>query len=120
MFIYVAGKWEDRELIRKIHEELVSMGHTITCDWTNHTEHRHAVDYAIEDLEGVRQCDLLIAYMKKPYMYKGVWAEIGGALILNKPVLVIGDQGDSGIFINHPLVTRVNTITGAMKIVNFL
>lgn len=118
--IYVAGKWEEREIIREIHKTLISMGHIITCDWTNHTEHGFSMKYAIEDIEGVKQCDFLIAYMKKEYTYKGVWVEIGGALVLNKPVLVIGDKGDSGIFINHPLVTRVDTIRGAMKVVKTL
>ena len=36
MRIYVAGKYEDRLIIRSIHKTLIKMGHEITVDWTNH------------------------------------------------------------------------------------
>lgn len=114
--IYVAGKWEDREIIRDIHKVLTSNGYAITCDWTYHTKHVDSVKRALEDINGVRQCELLIAYMKNEYAYKGVWAEIGAALALYKQVIVIGDKADACIFINRPFVTRVNTVQKAISI----
>lgn len=117
MKIYVAGKWEERQIIRKIHDSLVSGGHSITCDWTNHTEHSHAKDYAVEDIEGVKQCDLLIAYMYNEYAYKGVWAEIGAALVLDKPVIILGNMANTGIFSHHPLVTKVDSFFNIFEII---
>jgi len=110
MKIYVAGKWEDRDIIKYIQRSLIKDEHKITCDWTNHSSHSHSMEYAIADLEGVRNCNLLIAYMMHDYIYKGAWAEIGAALILNKPVIIIGNRADSGIFVHHPLVHKVNNI----------
>ena len=35
MRVYVAGKWQDREMVREIMDDLENMGHEITVDWTN-------------------------------------------------------------------------------------
>lgn len=118
MKIYVAGKWEDREWIRFVQDELREKGHTITCDWTNHNSpHKYGDKYAIEHVDGLRECDIVIAVMTSKYPYGGVWADIGAALVLKKIVIVIGHGGDSEIFIKHPLVRKVETIDEAIEVV---
>ena len=117
MKIYGASKWEDIEVVKGIYSQLRDRGHTITLDWTNHTELQLSNVYAIEDIEGVKHCDLLIAFMKYNYEYKGVWVEIGAALALNIEVYVIGDKGDSSIFMHHPLVTMFTSIA---QVISFL
>lgn len=132
MKIYVAGKWSERNRVKSIMEALESRKHTITCDWTRHiaperitkahgdglftksydwsknedwAQNGHKT-YAEEDLEGVRLCDVLVAYMPTPEIfYKGAWIEIGIALGLNKKVIIIGKDittvflGLSNIFV---------------------
>ena len=117
--IYVAGKWEDREEVKLLQTELIALGHEITCDWTIH-ELPEKEKYAIEDVEGVKACDGLIALMIYDYQYKGSIAEIGMAIALDKPVLVIGAMFDSSIFANHPLVFIYYEIGNFEKIQMFL
>lgn len=115
--IYVAGKWKEREKVRSIMDMLEARGHLITCDWTKHIaperltkEHNEGLftkeydwsknedwaqnghkTYAEEDLEGVKTCDILVAYMPDPDIwYKGAWIEIGISLGLDKKVIIIG------------------------------
>lgn len=34
--VYVAGKWKEREQVKKIMEMFESRGYVTTCDWTKH------------------------------------------------------------------------------------
>lgn len=119
MKIYVAGKWKERKKVKDIMDMFESRGHIITCDWTKHiaperylvkdghgvfdkdykwennidwAENGHKT-YAEEDLEGVRNCDVFVAYMPdETICYKGAWIEMGIALGLNKKVILIGNK----------------------------
>jgi len=112
MKIYVAGKWEERKRIKSIMNKLVILGHTITADWTSHTQVPNNLEClcAIHDLFGVRVCDIVIVIADKEYSYKGALCELGAALILDKRVYIIGNFIDSCIFINHPLCIKVNNL----------
>ena len=115
MKIYTASKWDERETISKINRELDSRHHEIMADWTSHPKHAHNREYAIGAISGIKYCDLLIAYMKNDWNYKGAWVEIGAALSLNIEVYVIGDKGDSIVFMHHPLVTKFISIEEVMS-----
>lgn len=114
MRVYVAGKWEDRERVRKIQQWLLAAGHEITCDWTCHDFGPDGVkgneeDFqaiALEDIEAVKRADAVVAVMERPYAYKGLYVEIGACLAQGTPVYVLGDAGDSCIFMHHPLVHK--------------
>jgi nucleoside 2-deoxyribosyltransferase len=112
MKFYVAGKYGEREHIRLVFKELQKMGHEITVDWTNHDVYPNDAiaeklgQFAEDDCDGVRNCDALIACLLNSHEYKGLWCEMGGALILGKPVYIVGEAGDSCIFTNHRLVTK--------------
>lgn len=114
MKVYVAGKFEDRENIRSIYHILKQYGHTIALDWTNH-EHpksdKEQEQWAIADIEGVKQCDTLIAIFSKDYRYRGALIEVGAALALGKPVIIIGSNENSSTLLHHPLVTKLDSIT---------
>ena len=115
MKIYIAGKWQERKNVRKCMEELVSMGHEITCDWTDHEYGSDGVigdlsKFAEDDMEGVRSCDIVIALMTEGYHHKGSLCEMGGAIALGKRVYVIGNAADSCIFINHPLTKKILSV----------
>ena len=114
MKVYIAGKWQDRGMVRIWHKILRNNGHEVTCDWTDHDypgggqEHLLA-GYAQADIKGVQDCDLLIALFQQPHHYRGALVEVGAALALNKPVWVLGEAERSCIFMEHPLVTTMKT-----------
>ncbi|MBU2685940.1 MAG: hypothetical protein KKF27_22075 [Gammaproteobacteria bacterium] len=105
MRIYLAGKWEERDGIRKLMDRIEELGHVITCDWTRH-EHTDPVQCALLDMDAVSSCHVLILYAVNDYSYKGALCEVGAALALHKEVFVIGNALDSCIFFNHPLVKK--------------
>ena len=115
MKIYVASKWQEWKMVKDIIELLKNRNHEIVADWTDHPKHAHNRVYAIEAMAGIKECDLLIAYMANEHYYKGTWVEIGAALVLNIEVYIIGDV--TGVFVDHPLVTKFGTIA---QLINFL
>lgn len=118
--IYVAGKWAERQQVKNIMEMLEARGHTITCDWTIHINPKKSKAYAQEDLEGVNECDILIAYMPDSTIcYKGAWIEIGIALGFGKKVIIIGDK-ISSVFLSLPNIVVVNYKEEALEIINNL
>ena len=108
--IYLAGKWEERKRVRILMNIIESYGHEITCDWTAHTSGLDLTKHAVDDIVGVQDADIYIVLAKRDLNYKGAFCEFGAALGLNKPVFVIGDAMDSCIFMNHPLVTKVQSL----------
>ncbi len=111
MKIYVAGKWKERQQVKNIMDRLEARGHTITCDWTKHIAPERIEKgegcftrdvynsghktYGWEDLEGVENCDILVAYMPDPTVfYKGAWIEIGISIAHRKRVIIIGKDID--------------------------
>lgn len=129
MKIYVAGKWSERDKVKSIMETLESKGHTITCDWTKHiapegitkntdwAQNGHKT-YAEEDLDGVRLCDVLVAYMPTPEIfYKGAWIEIGIALGLNKKVIIIG-RNITSVFLGLHNIVVVDYKEDAFSIID--
>lgn len=123
--VYVAGKWEERVKVKEVMKHLESKGYYVTCDWTKHVAPERwkkgqgcfnadwaakgEKTYAMEDLQGVRDCDVLVACMWNPsILYKGAWIEIGIALGLNKRVIIIGTDITT-VFLGLPNVKVVET-----------
>jgi len=102
MRIFVSGKYEDRFNIRILQGRLQSMGHKIVEDWTYHeyTDKGYPVEYAEDDIKGVKKCDVYVGRFIADYNYKGSLTELGIALVLNKEVCVIGHAIDDNIFVN--------------------
>ncbi len=116
MKIYVAGKYQDRDMVCFIYRILRKKEHEITLDWANHDIYPDDAvaeklgQFAQDDVRGVLEADLFIGLMTIPYEYKGLWVEMGIALGKDIPVYIIGKAGDSCIFVNHPLGTRLRDI----------
>lgn len=113
MKIYVASKWQEHENVGIIIMQLKNRNHEIMADWTDHPKHAHNKEYSIQAMAGIKECDLLISYMVNEHYYKGAWAEIGAALVLNTEVYIIGDV--RGVFSEHPLVTKFTSILEVMS-----
>jgi uncharacterized protein with ACT and thioredoxin-like domain len=99
MKFYVTGHSKDKDRIRSIIGLLEERGHKITHDWTHSFGQKHSK--AKLRIEGVRNCDVLVARLKEPMVYREIWADIGIALALHKHVWVIGDAGKNCLFYHH-------------------
>lgn len=110
MRIYISGKWADRDQVQNYMVRLAKAGHTITEDWTQH-HHPPSFDeaqrYAMADILGIKNCDAIVVIFERNYRYRGSFIEIGAALALGKPVLILGDKELDSTLLNHFLVTRL-------------
>ncbi len=117
MKIYVAGKWEQRELINGFIRRLKALGYQITHNWTHEDDsglegearENYLVSCAQDDLEGVLRADVLLVFHHPGG--QGLFVEVGAALATRRiPVLVIGDDGGrTPIFYRLPQVKRMET-----------
>ena len=118
MKFYVAGKWQDRELIREIMDKLEAMGHEITVDWTRH-EYPDNEDvlsiWATLDIHGVQTCDTFVVLFINGHRFRGALVEVGAALAMHKRVCVIGNDEDSCIFLKHPLVKKFGQVSSFLQ-----
>jgi nucleoside 2-deoxyribosyltransferase len=126
MKLYVAGKWSDREKINEIIETFEARGHTITHNWTQFegstSRPEMKSQFAIMDINGVRDADAYIGIMNDPvYPYRGSMTEMGAALGLCKPVYVVA-PADSNLeatcFFHHPLIHKFRTLDALMNYLN--
>lgn len=108
MKIYIASKFENKENVRNLIKECINMGHTVPYDWT------YAgiadIEQACFDLEGVRNCDILVGLFNVPdVQYKGAIAEVGMAMALNKNIYIFGNYLDSMVFMFLKNVKKVSS-----------
>lgn len=114
MKFYIAGKWQDRGNAKYVMQQIESMGHQVTCDWTHHDFDKGGVvastiklsNIAMEDFAGVNECEVYVAILVNPYEYKGLWVEMGLAMAWEKVIWTVGHYGDSCIFMNHPTISH--------------
>lgn len=119
MKIYVAGKWEEREEVRKLQQQLRHLGHQITVDWTWHErdDPGFPTQYAVDDIKGVIACNAYVGIFKNGLSYKGALVEMGVALACGKMVFIIGHAIDSCLFVSHPSVQKFET---ELEFISFL
>lgn len=103
--IYLSAKWESREDARALGERLEQHGYRITHKWWYF--HGSDREQAVADLDGVRSAEILVVLLEPNRQYKGVWVELGAALALARPVVVMGDGQYQTPFLLHPRVLRV-------------
>jgi len=110
--VYLAGKWQEAELIRRYAYELRILGFVITMPWFECHVAPTIEDKAwsaVEDERGVRQADTCIFIFERDLPYGGAYAELGIALALNKRIIIVGRGGEKNIFTSHPLVEHCDT-----------
>lgn len=91
MKLYFAGHSKQRVRVAKLAKAAESQGHTITHRWWE-VMNNPKVDYcraAIDDLRGVAECEALVAVLDDVMISPGAHLELGYALALRKPILVI-------------------------------
>lgn len=123
MKIYVASKFEEGPFVKKVMESLESAGHTITHDWTGESSagkegdelKQYLLKCATWDLEGVMSCDLLLL-LNHPHG-KGMFTEMGIALALRKPVIIVKPEVANNIFFHLPECRSVATVGDAIELI---
>jgi len=118
MELYVAGKFSDKKQIKEYMNELVKLGHSITHDWTSfeseNADQNKMAQSAVKDVEAVKECDVLIAFLTDPqYAYRGTFSEIGIALGTDKEIIVVNSDEQAycttNVFYHHPDIIHVKT-----------
>lgn len=103
MSVYVAGKFEEADLVRKIQNGILTNGFGITHDWTYEDMSKAVPGYEEEyrrkcasaDLRGVKQARAVVLL---PHInMQGAYIEVGAALILEIPVIIYWYDGLSNL-----------------------
>jgi len=130
---YVAGKWNEPEVVRQVQQAFRDRGYTITHDWTSleGTQDKHLMSKeelakfrakcAELDINGVKEADVVFVIMTdKDYAYRGTFTEIGCALGLEKIVILVCPSDDyqcaTNCFFHHPDILRVKTVEEGLAI----
>lgn len=119
--VYVASSFRHRARAAKVIALMKKLGAKITCDWTAQKgrceSERCKRFWAVKDLEGVRNAKLVV--LLRPSNTRGKHVEMGGALILGIPVVVVGGSRcpKDLVFYHHPgIVAWVNGVLGLIKL----
>lgn len=121
MKFYVAGRFSNKDKVRKINKLLLEKGHQLSGDWTSHEqvkpydkEPSRSMTYSIEDMNAIVNCDIFILLINKEAGI-GSSTELGAAIALNiksgKPKIYIAGKNISNNMFNfHPSVEVKETI----------
>lgn len=125
MKIYIASRTSERNIVKKLSKLFVSEGHQI-LDWTWHKNikpynknKKVAKDYAIEDIENIKNCDIFILLANKN-PGTGSTTELGAAIasnLINKSpkIYVVGKSIDKNLFYFYPSVIIKKNIDEVLK-----
>jgi hypothetical protein len=115
--VYLAARFDERERVREMQDQVRARGHEITADWTTHDPIARygdrpelAREYALEDLQGVSDADAFV-FLTSASVGTGTHTELGVAirnyLTTGRPrVFVIGEHTSRSIMYFHPAVER--------------
>lgn len=122
--VYLAGKFGDDRIHSYIEKLNKLSGVRVKYDWTLE-RNKSQREAALFDIEGVVRCDIFVAVMDDPsYDYRGTFTELGGALVLSKPIIVVGGDCDdkqyakTNCFFHHPSIIRVKSFDIVIKLLS--
>lgn len=125
MKIYIAARFDKKEEVRGLQKMLSEKGHEISADWTLHKpikpydqNQEIAASYAIEDVDGVKDCDVFILLTDEAGT--GMYVELGVAILSHlqsgKPkIYAVGERISRSMFYFHPSVNRRENIGQVLK-----
>jgi len=125
MRIYVAGKFEKKDMVLDTYKKIKEIGYNVSYDWTKHKpikpylqNSKIAAQYSDNELKGIIESDVFI-YMTDE---KGTTLpmEFGAALALlktkNRPlVYAVGKFNDKSPWFFNKLVNRRDSIDEVIK-----
>lgn len=129
--VFVSGQVDDVDCVRKVYKKLELAGFTVTHDWTtsdvilsgreaklNNT--KEAGLRAEKDINGVVDADVYILLSDNEKVGKGMYAELGAALALNKrsgrpDIYIVGSLKHLSVFYLHPAVKLRDTVEDVLN-----
>ena len=119
MKIYVASKFENKDRVREVMNQLRMAGHEITHDWTREKPHptpAQRTQYAEDDRQAVLRADAYVGIFEKDLKYSGALVELGIAVARGIPIYILGSAIDRNIFLMLPNVSRdIKPLLGRAK-----
>ena len=123
MTIYIAASFALKEHVAELYALCEKRGYTVSHDWTQHTatttadrldDPSQAVEYAIADVDGVRNADVFVMLADGP-AGTGRYIELGVAIQSHlergtPQIFIVGEANADSIFYFHPSVQRVDTM----------
>jgi hypothetical protein len=113
--VSLAAKFDRRAEMQAISKWLRSLGYVVVSRWPDSTKDdssltdAEAIEAALMDEHDIKYSDVLVAFAERrgtPGADRGGrHAEVGGAIFLGKPVILVGVP--EHVFHRHPLVTVV-------------
>ncbi len=120
MKFYIAGKFEEVDIVRELFARVRNIGHEIAYDWTNHIKAKPYIEhvdlirtYAENELRAILDSDVFI-YLT----HEGgttLHMEFGTALTKKKlggdiQIFVVGEHNTRSPWYFNPLVIRVDSV----------
>ncbi len=124
----MAGKFEQKQQIRKLYKKLEDLGFEIAYDWTTHKPIKpyvenqdQAAKYSENEVSGILDSDIFI-FLSHPEG-NTLKMEFGGALILSaktgRPdIYAVGKYTGISPWFFNPSVTRVENIDNVLEILS--
>ncbi|MFA7193804.1 MAG: hypothetical protein WC087_02725 [Candidatus Paceibacterota bacterium] len=113
--IYVASNEVDRA--KKVMQELINAGHTITFDWTVDIElgeNQDKIGKPLKEREAVVECDVLVYLWKEDQ--ESARFEAGMAMGLRKKIIVVTDH--KAWFFALPEVIQIDSDNQILSVIN--
>jgi nucleoside 2-deoxyribosyltransferase len=112
--VYVASNIRFIDFWQKLRDS----GVNISSTWIDHApdrEDKEAISRLwVNCFEEIRHSDMVMVKAEKEDRFKGVLVEIGAALVLGKPVYLIGENNEMGDIYHHPIFYKVSSPEEAM------
>lgn len=109
MRIYLAAQYSRQRELHQYRQELEALGMQVVSRWLDgHDDksNKHNSDYAIEDLEDIDRCDVLISFMesRRDYSSGGRHVEFGYAIAKGLNIIIVGPR--ENIFCYLPTINQ--------------
>jgi len=121
MKIFVAGKVGEEKATREAMSMISQAGHEISFDWTAiphlrpYDENSEASQRAaLLESRGVLESDALVLLAHDKGV--GMYVELGMAIASGKPIYVVGPETSRTMFLYHPLVQRIGSISDLLDV----
>ncbi len=107
--IYVASNIRFSDFWKKLRDSGVAISST-WIDCAPDLDDTEAISGLwINIFEEIRQSDMVMVKAEEEDTFKGVLVEIGAALVLDKPVYLVGENNNMGDVYHHPLFYKVSS-----------
>lgn len=124
--IYIAAKFEKKDLALSLYEKVKEKGYEISYDWTTHKNIMPYIEnkdtaafYSNNELNGINSCDVFvyISEDKGHTLHMEIGAAIMRKLLTGKPeIYAIGEHNEKSPWFFNPLIKRFNTIEEVLKL----